>query len=73
MVHHKAGPGSTASESIEPWMSVSNEKGQFEHSWKQPPPHVMSVSTGVQTECEEGSEKTPTPATLSPIASICDG
>ena len=73
MLHRKAGPGSTASGSIEPWMSVSNEKGQFEHSWKQPPPHVMSVSTGVQTECEEGSEKTPTPATLSPIASICDG
>ena len=72
-VEHKAGPGSTASESIEPWMSVSNEKEQFERSWMQSPPHATSVSTGVQTECEEGSEKTPTPATLSPVAPICDG
>ena len=66
MVHHKAGPGSTASESIEP----SNEKEQFECSWIQPRPRTRSVSTAVQTECEEESEKTLTPATLSPIASI---
>jgi len=70
MVHHKAGPGSTASESIEPCMSVSTyEKEQFECSWMHPRPRTRSVSTAVQTECEEESEKTLTPATLSPIAS----
>ena len=75
MVRHQPGPGSVASESIEPWMSISNDKEQFE-GWMQPqpdPPHTRSVSTGVQTDYEEASEKTLTPATLSPVASVCDG
>ena len=56
-----AGPNSDI---IEPWMSVSNEQ-----SWTQPRPRVMSVSTGVQTEGEDGSEKTTLPASGSPTTS----
>ena len=61
-----AGPNSDI---IEPWMSVSQDKEQFEQSWIQPRPRVVSVSTGVQTEGEDGSEKTTSPASVSPRTS----
>ena len=57
-----AGPNSDI---IEPWMSISNE-----HSWTQPRPRVMSVSTGVQTEGEDGSEKTTSPAASGSLTTL---
>ena len=50
MVHGKVPSAGPSSNIIEPWMSVSQGKEQFEQSWLQPRPRVMSVSTGVQTE-----------------------
>lgn len=67
--HCKQPSAGTSTDTIEPWMSVSQDKEQFEQSWLQPRPRVMSVSTGVQTEGEDGSEKTVSLASLSPRTS----
>ena len=58
-----------SADTIEPGMSVSQDKEQFEQFWTQPRPRVMSVSTGVQTQGENGSEKTTSPASGSPRTS----
>ena len=65
MVHGKIPPAGPSSDIIEPWMSASNN----EQSWVQPRPRVTSVSTGVQTECEDESEKTTSPVSLTPRTS----
>ena len=65
MVRVKTLSARPSSDTIEPWMSVSNEH-QY---WIQPRPRVMSVSTGVQTEDEDGSETTASPASGSPRTS----
>ena len=67
--HRKQSSVGTSTDTIEPWMSVSQDKEQFEQSWLQPRPRVTSVSTGVQTEGEDGSEKTESPASGSPTTS----
>ena len=69
MVRIKVPSTGPSSDIIEPWMSVSQDKEQFEQSWIQPRPRVTSVSTGVQTEGEDGSEKTTLPASLTPRTS----
>ena len=56
MVRVKTPSAGPNSDIIEPWMSVSNEL-----SWTQPRPRVTSVSTGVQTEGENRSEKAESP------------
>ena len=71
--HCKQPSAGTSTDTIEPWMSVSQDKEQFEQSWLQARPRVMSVSTGVQTEGEDGSEKTESPAALSPRTSLYEG
>ena len=74
MMYYKHPPSAGASaDTIEPWMSVSQDKEQFEQSWVQQRHRVMSVSTAVQTELkggEDGLEKTDT---LSPRTSIYEG
>ena len=65
MVRIKIPSAEPSSDIIEPWMSVSNEH-QY---WIQPRPRVTSVSTGVQTEGEDGSKKTASPASGSPRTS----
>ena len=72
MVYHKHPSARLSADTIEPWMSVSQDKEQFEQSWVQPRPRVASVSTAVQTELdgEGGLEKTDT---LSPRTSIYEG
>ena len=67
MVYHKPPSARLSADTIEPWMSVSQGKEQFEQSWLQPRPRVASVSTAVQTEGEP--EKTESPASLSPRTS----
>ena len=66
MIHHKYPSARLSADTIEPWMSVSQDKEQFEKSL------VTSVSTAVQTELdgESGSAKTDT---LSPRTSIYEG
>ena len=54
MVYHKHPSARLSADTIEPWMSVSQDKEQFEQSWVQPRPRVASVSTAVQTEDEDG-------------------
>ena len=56
----------SSADTIEPGMSVSQDKEQFEQSWAQPRPRVMSISTSVQTEGEDESEKTTSPASGNP-------
>ena len=73
MMYYKHPPSAGASaDIIEPWMSVSQDKEQFEQSLVQQQPRVTSVSTAVQTELEgeDGSEKTDT---SSPRTSIYEG
>ena len=73
-MYYKHPPSAGASaDTIEPWMSVSQDKEQFEQSWVQQRHRVMSVSTAVQTELkggEDGLEKTDT---SSPRTSIYEG
>ena len=75
MVHIKTPSAGPSSDIIEPWMSVSNEH-QY---WIQPRSRVTSISTGVQTEGEDRSEKTASPASgnsrtsTSPHAGIENG
>ena len=67
MMYYKHPPSAGASaDTIEPWMSVSQDKEQFEQFLVQPRPRVTSVSAAVQTEGEGGSEKTASPAALNP-------
>ena len=75
MVRIKTPSAGPSSDIIEPWMSVSNEH-QY---WIQPRSRVTSISTGVQTEGEDRSEKTASPASgnsrtsTSPHAGIENG
>ena len=67
MMYYKHPPSTGASaDTIEPWMSASQDKEQFEQSLVQPRHRVTSVSAAVQTEGEGGSEKTASPAALNP-------
>ena len=74
MMYYKHPPSAGASaDTIEPWMSASQDKEQFEQYLVQQRPRVTSVSTAVQTELkggEDGLEKTDT---LNPRASIYEG
>ena len=67
MMYYKHSPSTVASaDTIEPWMSASQDKEQFEQSLVQPRPRVTSVSAAVQTEGEDELEKTASPAALNP-------